>query len=80
MTLSRKSLSNEAIDAAVERVCKLGCAAVYRVLDEVDRGELPEVLADLDGELLYRVVIELRSIMAVYDAREGGAACKLDKA
>ncbi len=67
----------ERVDAVVERVCALGCAAVYRLLEAVDRGEQPEALAGIDGDLRARVLVELRSVMAVYDAREGGASCKL---
>ncbi len=61
----------------VEQICNLGCAAVYRVLDTVDRGGQPRELDGLDAELSVLVLAELRSVMAVYDAREGGAACKI---
>ncbi len=61
----------------MEQICNLGCAAVYRVLDTVDRGGQPSELDGLDDELRVLVLAELRSVMAVYDAREGGAACKV---
>jgi hypothetical protein len=64
-------------ERVVEQICNLGCAAVYQVLDAVDRGERPNELDGLDAEVHAVVLTELRSVMAVYDAREGGASCKL---
>ena len=61
----------------MERICHLGCAAVYQVLDAIDRGEQPRELDGLDAEVHSVVLAELRSVMAVYDAREGGASCKI---
>ena len=77
MTHQEQIPSADEVEQAVERVCELGCAAVYRVLEAVDDGREPEPLAGLAPELRSRVVLELRSIMAVYDARDGGASCKL---
>jgi hypothetical protein len=64
-------------EAVVEQICHLGCAAVYQVLEAVDRGEQPGELNGLDAEVHSVVLTELRSVMAVYDAREGGASCKI---
>ncbi len=79
MSHEERHPSPEQVEQAVERVCNLGCAAVYRILDEVDRGIDPEPLAALPSGVRADVVAELRSIMAVYDAREGGASCKLEQ-
>ena len=79
MAHEEQHVSPEQIEQAVEQVCNLGCAAVYRILDEVDRGVDPEPLSALPSGVRSHVVAELRSIMAVYDAREGGASCKLER-
>ena len=79
MSHEERHPSPEQIEHAVEQVCNLGCAAVYRILDEVDRGVDPEPLAGLPSDIRAHVVAELRSIMAVYDARDGGASCKLEQ-
>ncbi|HFD87085.1 MAG TPA: hypothetical protein ENJ35_05370 [Gammaproteobacteria bacterium] len=65
------------VEAVVERLCAQGCAAVYRVLEQMENGD---ALPELDGnppEVYDAVFLELKSIMAVYDAREGGPVCKL---
>lgn len=64
-------------EKVAEQICHLGCAAVYRVLETVDRGGQPDELDGLDATLRVLVLDELRSVMAVYDAREGGASCKI---
>jgi hypothetical protein len=67
----------EQADAIVEIICNQGCAAAYRVLAVMERGE---PLSELDGasqQVYSLVLVELRSIMAVYDARDGGAVCQL---
>lgn len=65
------------LDLQVERICNLGCAAVYRIIDGLERGEqLPE-LRSIRREDQARLLAELKAVMAVYDAREGGAACRL---
>ena len=79
MSHEERHPSPDQVEQAVEQVCNLGCAAVYRILDEVDRGIDPEPLSALPPGVRSCVVAELRSVMAVYDARDGGASCKLER-
>lgn len=74
---SSQSFAGVDTEIIVEQICNQGCAAVYRVLDTIDGGGWPSVLDAVPDELVEPVVEELRSIMAVYDARDGGASCKL---
>ncbi len=61
------------IDDCVERLCQKGCRRVWDDIAALERGEvLPEV-AGLDAEARHRVLLELKSIMAVY-----GDRCSLD--
>lgn len=66
------------VDACVLRICDLGCAKVYRSIALLEAGQTIPEMAGADTELQQAVLAELRQIMAVYDAREGGASCKLD--
>ncbi|MGF1546646.1 MAG: hypothetical protein ACFCUG_04935 [Thiotrichales bacterium] len=78
MGVQHQHLLEPVLDRYVERICSSGCAAVYGVIAAMERGELPPVVADLNGEEQRKVLAELKSIMAVYDAREGGPTCKAE--
>ena len=70
------ALVNE-IDACIERICNLGCGRVYRIIDLMERGEDVPELNGVNRETCQAVLRELETIMAVYDARDGGASCKM---
>ncbi|MGF1642003.1 MAG: hypothetical protein ACFCUJ_00055 [Thiotrichales bacterium] len=79
MSVVHQHLLEARLDVYVERICGLGCAAVYRVIAEMEREVTPRAIGDLPAlavEDRQRVLAELKSIMAVYDAREDGPSCK----
>ena len=61
------------IDDCVERLCQKGCRRVWDDIAALERGEVPPEVAGLDAEARHRVLLELKSIMAVY-----GDRCSLD--
>ena len=70
------ALANE-IDAYVELICNLGCGRVYRIIELMERREDIVELNGATAETHQAVLRELKAIMAIYDARDGGAACKM---
>ncbi len=77
MSIQRDHALVTEIDACVERICNLGCGRVYRIIERIERGkDVPEI-KDTNTELHQSVLRELKTIMAVYDARDGGASCKM---
>jgi hypothetical protein len=59
------------IDDCVEALCRKGCREVSRIILALERNEpVAETLALSSGERA-AVLAELKSIMAVYDARCG---------
>ncbi len=70
------ALVNE-IDACVERICDLGCSKVYQIIELMEQGEDIYELNGINAKTRQAVLRELKTIMAVYDARDGGASCKM---
>jgi len=66
------------VDACVARVCNLDCAMVYRTIERMEAGEEVVEVAAVDGATRQAVLDELKAVMAVYDARDEGASCKLN--
>lgn len=66
------------VDACVARICGLGCANAYRSIARLEAGQMIPEMAAADAGLRRAVLMELKQIMSVYDAREGGPACGLD--
>jgi hypothetical protein len=58
------------VDSHVEQICEMGCTIVYHVIALIEQGQVPEELADTPVEYHQAIANELKSIMAVYDARE----------
>lgn len=65
------------IEACVERICDLGCAKVYRVIDLLEKGQDARELTGMTCADRGAVLAELKAIMSIYDAREGGPSCKI---
>ena len=65
------------IDACIEHICDLGCSEVYRISELIERGDVVPELNGVNTEVHQAVLRELKAIMAVYDARDGGASCKM---
>jgi len=70
------ALVNE-VDVCIERICDLGCGEVYRIIDLMERGDVVLELNGVNTGIHEAVLRELKAIMAVYDARDGGASCKM---
>lgn len=65
------------VDACVARICNLGCTGVYRTIEQVEAGgNVPEIAA-ADSTARLAVRLELNAVMAIYNARDGGASCKV---
>ncbi|MCB1763924.1 MAG: PDC sensor domain-containing protein [Gammaproteobacteria bacterium] len=58
------------IEAEVERICDLGCSRVNQVITQADNGRASPELAGLTAADSKEVLDRLKSIMAVYAARE----------
>jgi hypothetical protein len=65
------------INACVERICDLGCGRAYRVIERIEQGKDVPELNGVSAEIRQPVLRELKTIMAVYDARDGGTSCKM---
>jgi hypothetical protein len=57
------------VNSHVEQICKRGCAHVNQVIALIEQGQSPEELASLPTEYHQALATELKSIMAVHDAR-----------
>ncbi len=53
----------------LDRICANGCQAVRVCIRQLEQGETPARTAALSAEERRLLLIELKSIMAVYDAR-----------
>lgn len=54
----------------VEQLCNEGCKQVNVYIQQIESGEFPEIMQNLDGEQRRKVLTELKSIMAVYERCE----------
>ena len=61
------------IEECLERLCQKGCRRVWDDIAALERGEALPVVAGLDAEARHHLLLELKSIMAVY-----GDRCSLD--
>jgi|GEM_PF-2932973 len=58
------------IDDYVLQICELGCTHVYQVIEILEQGQQPEDLSGIPTEYLPALLVELQSIMAVYEASD----------
>ncbi|MCB1876038.1 MAG: hypothetical protein KDH88_08695 [Chromatiales bacterium] len=65
------------IEACVERICDMGCAQVYRIIDLLEQGQDARELTGMTCHDRDAILTELKAIMSIYDAREGGPSCKI---
>jgi hypothetical protein len=77
MSIQRDHALINEIDACIERICDLGCGEVFRIIDLMERGDVVPELNGVNTEIHLVVLRELKTIMAVYDARDGGASYKI---
>ncbi len=59
------------VETAVEDICTQGCAEVYRIINKLEKKQEVPALSSLTHFEQKQVLAELKSIMAVYDARDG---------
>jgi hypothetical protein len=55
------------LQVIVDGLCNDGCKAVSQYIKEIESGSLPEQMADLPSAEQKKILLELKSIMAVYD-------------
>ncbi|MDX1335805.1 MAG: hypothetical protein R3312_08480 [Gammaproteobacteria bacterium] len=58
------------VDDYVLKICELGCTHVYQVIELIEQGHQAEELSDIPAEHLPALLLELQSIMAVYEASD----------
>ncbi len=61
------------VDHAVERLCQKGCKALWTDIDRMEQGQELSELKGLDAQQQAQVLVEIKSIMAVYKG-----SCSLD--
>ena len=55
------------LQKVIEKLCNEGCKAVSLYIKEIEAGKLPEAMHSLSTTQKQVVLLELKSIMAVYD-------------
>lgn len=58
------------VDDYVLQICELGCTHVYQVIELIEQGQHGEELSEIPTEHLPALLVELQSIMAVYEASD----------
>ncbi len=67
------SSNHERVDSSVENLCNQGCAEVYRTIQRLEKRQPVDALEHLTLFERKQVLAELKSVMAVYDARDADA-------
>jgi len=55
------------LQSIVEELCNHGCRQVTTCINQIEAGKLPEPMLKLSGKDQKTVLLELKSIMSVYD-------------
>ena len=55
------------VQSIIESICELGCDRVNEIIDVLERGNSVDETRALDKSDQQRVLMELKTIMAVYD-------------
>ncbi len=53
-------------DSVIEMLCQQGCKSVREAIDQFEHGDRPQGAETLSAEECHAVLVELKSIMAVY--------------
>ena len=56
-----------ALQKIIEDLCNDGCKAVSQYIREIEAGNVPKQMAHLHSAEQHQILLELKSIMAVYD-------------
>lgn len=62
--------NREIVSHCIDNICQLGCDGVRNTIVAIENGESPEQVNLLGSEDKQQVLIELKDIMAVYDAED----------
>ena len=66
-------MNKEDFDALIESICAAGCISVTKTIAELEKGNPPSYLKQLNALERQSILKELKSIMDVY----GGNICSL---
>ena len=55
------------LQAIVDELCHDGCKAVNQYIKEIESGSIPRQMTHLPTDAQTKILLELKSIMAVYD-------------
>ena len=72
VAIAAKHLTNR-VDDCVERICQKGCRRVGKDILAIESGSTPPELRHLTPDERIQVLMELKSVMAVY-----GGACPME--
>ncbi|MCW8887725.1 MAG: hypothetical protein OQK25_01540 [Gammaproteobacteria bacterium] len=60
--------NRESVSSCIDDICQLGCDGVRSTISAIENGEKPELVSSLNSDDRASVLVELKEIMAVYDA------------
>jgi hypothetical protein len=55
------------LQAIIDELCHDGCKAVTQYIKEIESGSIPQQMTHLESDEKLKILMELKSIMAVYD-------------
>ena len=55
------------LQAIIDDLCNDGCKAVSQYIKEIESGRIPQQMTHLQNAEQTKILMELKSIMAVYD-------------
>ena len=55
------------LQAIIDELCHDGCKAVTQYIKEIEAGSIPRQMTHLPADAQTKILMELKSIMAVYD-------------
>jgi len=70
---SEADLDIKQLDTIIEDIAQLGCLEVNQVIRQLDAGDIPSNMSDLQSEEQKYIHNELKSVMAIYD----GGVCSI---
>ena len=54
-------------EVVLNEICEQGCRSVYKAIDQLEQGRIPNPAAALPRDRRTELLLELKSIMRVYD-------------
>lgn len=68
--------NREIVNSCIDNICQLGCDGVRNTITTIEMGEKTKHVSTLNSEDKESVLVELKEIMAVYDAEDAESAQK----